>query len=70
MTRQEAFLWLRANPLFERIPDSILRGYVGALRPLKEDSGEQQEALTQIQLSELKLHLQEYLQYYAVHKAS
>lgn len=58
MTKLEAFLVLRANPKFEGISDSILRSLLSCI------SEHEDARFSELQLSGLKRHLTEFVQYY------
>lgn len=59
MTTTEAFALLRANPNYENISDTVLRGLLACV----EENND--AAFSDIQLQGIKRHLKEYLQYYA-----
>ena len=58
MNKLEAFLVLRANPKFEGISDAILSSLLASVCENDDDK------LTELQISGLKRHLIEMIQYY------
>ncbi|GGA64052.1 hypothetical protein GCM10011369_01820 [Neiella marina] len=59
MTALEAFRLLRANPTYESISDSVLHGLIKCVNDTEE------ALVSELQLTGIKRHLKEFMQYYA-----